>query len=1409
MIKIGKEESLKLAYGDLEHIVNNLYALAESHQEVTQKNIVSALNVAREMAKRDGGFSFIEDKVRWKAVNQYTKAISPVELPRMQIGDTWLGQNSTFEEFTPMVDPIQEALDVTCTVFQRMNNKGDMLRVATNVRRSDGARAIGTYIPAINPDGSPNPVISKILSGETFKGRAYVVNDWYISAYEPIFDKNLDIVGVLYVGIPQENVSSLRNAFMEMKIGKAGYVTVIDSTGDTVISYRGETDKENVMNAKDAKGKHYIEERIQLALELNDSEIGEQQFSRAQENDQVTIWDARFVYFTPWDWIITAEADESNFTEVAKQLSALGFKGNIIIAVAATIILLCTGVLWYFTAKSITKPVKKLAEVFEEYANGNTEVRAEVNSTDEIGYFAKEFNALLNKINSATKELKQSEATYKDLFNQLQETIESNNYRYRFSSEDVREDLAVSLNDMLESLDFASKATAEQTWLKSGEAELNAIISSERDIMTLAQQALTFIAKHVGAKVGTFFLKEQDTNTFKLLTNYAFREREDVLTSFKPGEGLAGQAALEHESIIFSEVPEDYIRVESSLGNIAPKYLIAIPLVYENDVKGVIELGTVKALTKLELDFIDLAAKILAVAMNTAIFNETLEKLLTQTRKQAQVLEEQQEELKAANEELQEHTEVLKNSEAKLQLQQEELQASNEELEEKTEILEQQKSEIAEKNSILRKKQIEVEEKARQLELATKYKSEFLANMSHELRTPLNSLLILASLLAENEEGNLNSDQMESAEAIHKGGQNLLRLINDILDLSKIEARKIELSPSITYLENIGRNCIAEFEHMAHQKGLELEVKIAEHLPQKIFTDEHRLNQILRNLLGNAIKFTDRGKVKLEINSPAAGAVFKKSALEIESTIAFTVSDTGIGIAEENIIGIFEAFTQADGSISRKHGGTGLGLSISRELVLLLGGELGAESTVNQGSIFTLYIPEELNLARGGETLSPSSKQITDDSVVVPKVTSVHMDRNEEVPFESSKKVLKRENESKVAQKPRTILIIEDDQDFANILANFFSKNGYTTIIAPDGETGIIKIIEELPTAVLLDIGLPGIDGWAVLRELKGNPATRHIPVHILSAYDEPRQGLKQGAVGYLTKPIQKNDLYEVLSRIEGVLQEDVKKLLIVEDDDDLRSNLVKIMQTKDIHAETATTGNEALQMLRTSHFDCMILDLGLPDISGFDLLNSIQQSTELAKVPVIIYTGRDLSQEETMQLENYGSTIVLKNAASIDRLLDETALFMHRVEANIPEDQRQMIQKLRDKESVLSGKVVMVVDDDMRNALALNKLLKSKGMTTIVADNGQRALDILNDDQEPRPDIILMDIMMPVMDGYQAMEIIRTDPVHKDIPILALTAKAMGSDRQDCIDAGANDYLSKPVNTNKLLTMLRIWLYS
>ncbi|MBF0231626.1 MAG: response regulator [Desulfamplus sp.] len=1150
-------------------------------------------------------------------------------------------------------------------------------------------------------------------------------------------------------------------------------------------------------------------------------------------------------------------------------------KNRMILSFVVIALIIITVVM--FGVTKINKPILELAKLSSKIAQDNDfSIKIEkTNRIDEVGILFNGFVKMVEQIrlkeierNTIYNTLQNSLERFRSLFSNLQKAIDNDDYSLRMKPESEKDELAIALNKIMNTLEQADKTKQTQNWLKNGQAELSGIIGRQQDILKISSAAINFIAAYINAKVGTFFVKDEVQKDFRMVSSYAFRTRKSVTSRFSLGEGLTGQAALEKKTLIFTEVPDNYLKIESSLGNVAPRNIIVLPLIYEDDVKGVIELGSTEIFSDLQIEFLDNASETLAVSINGAMFNEKLSILLTQTREQAEELKAQQEELKSTNEELEGQTRILKASEEKLnaqqeelRAQQEELRASNDELEDKNQILQLQKQDIEKNNAILKTKQIEIEEKAEQLRIETKYKSEFLANMSHELRTPLNSLLILANMLAENEEANLTPDQVESAASIYRSGQNLLHLINNILDLSKIEAKKIELNISKCSIHEIGSHFKSEFLHMAKAKGIEFKVNIDESMPDTIMTDVHRVEQIIRNLIGNAIKFTETGTITLNLKKPASDTLIKVRLphapsgkerlgtpdtdsqiiqLTRENAIAISVNDTGSGIPADKIDAVFEAFKQVDGSTSRKHDGTGLGLSISKELATLLGGQITLESELGKGSTFTLYIPEKIDVDQKNLSLSSKPGGTDKQSVVsepsevknpFTEATSTQMqgdkiedktlvlrDPKHEVKTKAPLQTLsttppRSPYESEVYQSAvpsdeasKTMLIIEDDPEFGRILSNFFSKHGYQSVLAKTGEEGIKYIIENKPTAIILDIALPGIDGWTVMNELKTNPDTRHIPVHIMSGYDQSRKGLEKGAVGYLTKPVSSSDLNKALSKIENILTSDVKNLLVVEDNKELQMSILKLMSTDDIKVTAVGTGEEAISLLKERDFDCMILDLGLPDISGFELMDRIRKDSQIEMLPVIIFTGRDLTPEETHKLEQYSASIVLKNAVSMERLIDETALFLHRVEREMPENQKKMIKKVRDQQTYLKDKKVLVVDDDMRNAFALNKFLKSKGMDVSIANNGEKALKFLQDGVIP--DVILMDIMMPVMDGYETMRQIRSKPEFQKLPIIALTAKAMSSDRDECIRCGASDYLSKPLDTAKLLTLLRVWLY-
>ncbi|HEY8936524.1 MAG TPA: response regulator [Cyclobacteriaceae bacterium] len=754
--------------------------------------------------------------------------------------------------------------------------------------------------------------------------------------------------------------------------------------------------------------------------------------------------------------------------------------------------------------------------------------------------------------------------------------------------------------------------------------------------------------------------------------------------------------------------------------------------------------------------------KILKIATDITLAKKQAEELALQ----AEELQSQQEELKQMNEELEEQAQNLKQ-------QQEELQMTNEELEEQTLALQ-------EKNKEVEASRIDIEQKTKQLEISSKYKSEFLANMSHELRTPLNSLLILSKDLADNKKGNLNTDQVESAQIINKSGQDLLALINDVLDLSKIEAGKMVVNIGRVSLKEFAANLQRNFKHITDKKGLDFTVTIGEGLPEAVRTDEQRLDQIIKNLMSNAIKFTEKGSIRVSIER------------EDENNISLSVKDTGIGIPAEKQLVIFEAFQQADGSTSRKYGGTGLGLSISRDLVNLLGGKIKLSSKVSEGSSFTIIIPMVLTDKKFYEADEPLKKeeyvpQVVEKNKIFINYPTIKDDRE------------------KIEKNDKSVLIIEDDLKFAEILLKQANAKMFKCLSAATGEDGLMLADQYKPDAIILDMELPGMNGRSVLKELKANPATRHIPVHIISMNERSLDSIKEGAIEYLTKPVDKKQLEGAFNRIGDFINRKTKNLLLVEDDENSRKVMKKLIGNGDVKCIEASTGKEAINLFKENHIDCIILDLGLPDINGFSLIHELEKAKKAHIPPIVIYTGRELSKEENYELQKYSESIIIKGVKSEERLLDETALFLHRTVSNLPESKQKIITSLYDKESIFADKKILVVDDDMRNVFALSKVLKERKMQITKAENGIVALDILN--QDPKIDLVLMDIMMPEMDGYEAMQKIRAQPRFNKLPIIALTAKAMRDDKQKCIDAGANDYISKPVDIDQLLSLMRIWL--
>ena len=916
----------------------------------------------------------------------------------------------------------------------------------------------------------------------------------------------------------------------------------------------------------------------------------------------------------------------------------------------------------------------------------------------------------------------------------------------------------------LKALKKAENETASKNWLLAGNTELNTKTQGEKEINELAQDVINQLTSYMKAQIGAIYLAED--GHLDLIGSYAFHHRKDNVNVVKFGQGLVGQAALEKKPIVFSEIPTDYIKINSGLGNTAPKNIIVFPFQYAGKVKGVIEIGSITEFSELDMQFMNLVAENIGIAFNSSQSRTKLKELLEETQRQTEELQSQQEEMKQLNEELEEQTQNLKQ-------QQEELQMTNEELEEQTQSLEM-------KNKEVETAKYDIEQKTKQLEVSSKYKSEFLANMSHELRTPLNSLLILSKDLSENKKNNLNKDQVESAEIIYKSGCDLLVLINEVLDLSKIEAGKMAITIERISLRTLADELIRDFKHHAEQKGLKLNAKLEEGLPEAIRSDSQRLNQVLKNLLSNAIKFTEKGSVSININKSA------------NHKIIISITDTGIGIREDKQMAIFEAFQQADGGTSRKYGGTGLGLSISRELAKLLGVEIKLTSKLGEGSTFSLIVPLEIH--QENEPLKPSP---VGEAAMV---TSMSENGSRYLNYPCIE-----DDRDKISKNDKVLLIIEDDLNFSFILSKQANEKGFKCLSAATGEDGLVLAEKYKPQAIILDIDLPGINGHKVLEELKTSPGLRHIPVHIMSVNERSLNAIKEGAIEYLMKPVDKKDLEEVFSRIENFVSRKMKNLLIIEDDANSRKAMRKLIGNGDVKCFEAETGKDALEMYRQNHIDCIVLDIGLPDMSGFDLIYKLENIKGLSIPPIIVYTGRELTREENNELEKYAESIIIKGVKSEERLLDETALFLHRTISNLPESKQLIINNLYDKEAIFNSKKILLVDDDMRNVFALSKILREHGMEIIKAENGKNALEMLS--KHPDADLVLMDIMMPEMDGYEAMKRIRALDKFKTLPIIALTAKAMKDDKQKCIDAGANDYITKPVDVTRLLSLMRVWL--
>nr|WP_239467280.1 response regulator [Rhodoferax koreense] len=958
--------------------------------------------------------------------------------------------------------------------------------------------------------------------------------------------------------------------------------------------------------------------------------------------------------------------------------------------------------------------------------------------------------------------------------------------------------LLIAVAIVLSSRDY--RAREAQMWLRAGQAGLSLKVQGEQRLDKLGDSVLAFLSDYLGAQVGALYLAQAD-GSFHRVASFATPSQLDVV---RPGDGLLGQAAKLNRAMRVSDVPAGYLPVTSGLGAERPTSLLIAPASVDGAVHAVIELGFFRRIEAVDEELLARVSEVLAVAVRASKDRTRLEELLEETQRQAEELQAQQEELRVSNEELEEQGRALKESQAQLETQQSELEQTNSQLEEQAQLLETQKDELTDAQAVL-------VAKADELARASQYKSEFLANMSHELRTPLNSTLILAKLLADNKAGNLSEEQVKFAETISSAGNDLLTLINDILDLSKIEAGQVELSPETVSLPNLVEATIKGMQPLAQQKGLRLTGEVVPGTPVQIETDGQRLGQILKNLLSNALKFTHRGEVALTVSQQPDGQV------------CFAVRDTGIGIDPANQSLIFDAFRQADGSTHRKYGGTGLGLSISRDLAHLLGGSITVQSVPGEGSVFSLCLPSvyEVQSAPSPVPAAAAPAPAPARSTMPPRplqggVGGPAGNEGHTAPPPVHWPPTIADDRDALQPNARLILVIEDDLRFAAILRDLAREMNFQCVVTHSAGDGLMAAETYRPSAILLDMNLPDHSGLGVLDQLKRNARTRHIPVHVLSVADYIHEALELGAIGYDLKPVKRSQLVEALQRLEAKFSQSVRRVLVVEDDARQRESISHLLGNGEVEITGVETAGQALAALGRKTFDCMIMDLNLPDLSGYELLQQMVAQDSASFPPVIVYTGRSLTRDEEEKLRRFSKSIIIKDARSPERLLDEVTLFLHQVESTLPAEVQRMLRLARDRDETLEGRRILVVEDDVRNIFALTSVLEPKGAKVQLARNGREALEVLERSRDQAAhadgtsgpiDLVLMDIMMPEMDGFTAMREIRKQPVWKKLPIIALTAKAMKDDQEKCLAAGANDYIAKPLDVEKLLSLVRVWM--
>ena len=1159
-------------------------------------------------------------------------------------------------------------------------------------------------------------------------------------------------------------------------------------------------------------------------------------------------------------------------------------------------------------ANNLTTQVRGIAEVVTAVARGNLDQKLQVEAQGEIAELRDTINAMIDTLDTfadqvttvarevgvegalgGQAEVPGASGTWRDLtdnvnrlaanlttqvraITEVTTAVAAGDLSKKITVEAAGEvaDLKDNVNEMIRNLKDTTLKNQEQDWLKTSLTKFTQLLQGQKELHTVSKLILSELAPLVNVQHGAFYLAERapgETDPeLRLTASYAYRERRGLSNRFRPGEGVVGQCALERERILITDVPDDYVRVSSGLGSAPPRNIVVLPVLFEGEVKAVVELASFQPFNENHLTFLDQLTESIGIVLNSIQANMRTEALLSQSQGLTQELQSQQDELQETNRRLEQQARSLQESEDLLKRQQDELQQTNTELEEKASQLADQNAEVERKNSEIEQARSALEEKAEQLALTSKYKSEFLANMSHELRTPLNSMLILSRMLAENREDVLSPKQVEYAETIHSSGSDLLGLINEILDLSKIESGAMPVEVERVPLKALADETDRTFREVANSRGLTFEIAVDDRLPKTIETDPKRLQQVLKNLLSNAFKFTHEGSVTLRV-SPAADVAFRTPGLgEAGRVVAFAVEDTGIGIPEDKQRVIFEAFQQADGSVDRTYGGTGLGLSISREIARLLGGEIHLESAEGEGSTFTLYVPDPYEAPtlrpvpgtddaagppvrpRGdgvaGPAPTPPEQVPTDPAPTAPgdgagpdgdpdpsdaaSPAGEPAGRGEGDGGEAAEAAPEtdarpgagaagdgaapphalsartQDDRGDVGPDDSVLLVVEDDPYFAGILVEIAREKGFKAVVADHAEAALAAVRRYRPAAITLDMHLPGTHGLSLLDRLKNQPETRHIPVQIVSVSDELPRHERRGAL-QLRKPVEREEVEAGMDRAKSLAERPVKRLLVVEDDETQRGLVEELVGGADVETVHAATGAEALEALGAGPFDCVVVDLGLPDMGGLDLLERVRGELGLEGLPIVVHTGRELGEGEAARLHELAEAVVVKGVEAFDRLLDETALHLHRVEADLGPEQRDRLARRHRPETALAGHKVLVVDDDVRNIFALQSLLEGHEMEVVYAESGRDGLAILEAADDV--DVVLMDIMMPGMDGYETTRAIRRVERLRDLPVIAVTAKAMAGDREKCLEAGASDYITKPVNVDQLASLLRVWV--